>query len=446
MTIKAMFRTTTALVVSAALALPVPALAQGEADPERERAEHGQRLQSDRTPDAPTDDAELLRQERKAKRQEERREERKAERREERRAERQAARAEAQAAEAAAAAQAAESGTGQVTTRTVTESDVRQPDQDFGTRADGAAAAQANGKDGLSDLGKIAIIGLGALAVGKLLGNGDRVVANSGDRVVVEGADGLRVLKNDDVLLRQPGNDIRTETFSDGTTRTTVVRADGSRIETLRTADGRVLRRTSYQGDGRQVVLFDDTREFAAVDRRFLEAAGAGGVGARAGGNAAPSGNMARALAATSGGALPDLPDRRFSLAQIRQIDAVRHLVPEIEVQALNFDTGSAAIRRGEAPALAELGAAMRQAIARNPADVFLIEGHTDAVGAAAYNLTLSDRRAETVALALTQYFDVPPENIVVQGYGESDLKIWTDRSERANRRVAVRRITPLLN
>ncbi len=88
----------------------------------------------------------------------------------------------------------------------------------------------------------------------------------------------------------------------------------------------------------------------------------------------------------------------------------------------------------------------MREAIRENPGDVFLIEGHTDAVGTAGSNLALSDRRAETVALALTQYFQVPPENLVVQGYGESDLKVATSSSERANRRVAVRNITPLLN
>ena len=74
------------------------------------------------------------------------------------------------------------------------------------------------------------------------------------------------------------------------------------------------------------------------------------------------------------------------------------------------------------------------------------IEGHTDAVGNAAYNLALSDRRAESVALALTEYFDVPPENLVIQGYGEYDLKVPTEASEQENRRVAVRRITPLLN
>ena len=76
---------------------------------------------------------------------------------------------------------------------------------------------------------------------------------------------------------------------------------------------------------------------------------------------------------------------------------------------------------------------------------MFLVEGHTDAVGADEDNLSLSDRRAESVAVALTQQFNVPPENMVTQGYGEQELKVPTTAAERANRRGAVRRVTPLL-
>jgi outer membrane protein OmpA-like peptidoglycan-associated protein len=76
---------------------------------------------------------------------------------------------------------------------------------------------------------------------------------------------------------------------------------------------------------------------------------------------------------------------------------------------------------------------------------VFLIEGHTDAVGQELYNLTLSDRRAETVARILVEAYGVPAENLVVQGYGEEFLKINTDGNERQNRRVTVRNISPLL-
>ncbi|MEZ5788068.1 MAG: OmpA family protein [Xanthobacteraceae bacterium] len=87
----------------------------------------------------------------------------------------------------------------------------------------------------------------------------------------------------------------------------------------------------------------------------------------------------------------------------------------------------------------------LNRAIERNPQEVFLIEGHTDAVGSDVDNLSLSDRRAESVALVLTQQFGVPAENLSTQGYGEQYLKVPTDGPEEANRRVSVRRITPLL-
>ena len=88
----------------------------------------------------------------------------------------------------------------------------------------------------------------------------------------------------------------------------------------------------------------------------------------------------------------------------------------------------------------------MNQAIQRNPRTVFLIEGHTDAVGNDTDNLSLSDRRAESAAALLTQQFGVPAENLTSQGYGEQYLKVDTQGPERRNRRVTIRNITPLLN
>ena len=41
--------------------------------------------------------------------------------------------------------------------------------------------------------------------------------------------------------------------------------------------------------------------------------------------------------------------------------------------------------------------------------------------------------------------FGVPIENLVTQGYGKQFLKVETEAPERLNRRVAFRRITPLL-
>jgi outer membrane protein OmpA-like peptidoglycan-associated protein len=136
---------------------------------------------------------------------------------------------------------------------------------------------------------------------------------------------------------------------------------------------------------------------------------------------------------------------QRFSLRQVREVQQVRKLAPQLELDAVQFDTGSAAIKPEQARSLARIGTVLTKLIEQDPRTVILVEGHTDAVGDASYNLALSDRRAETVALALTEYFDVPPENMVTQGYGESALKVQTLSAEPANRRAVVRNITSLL-
>ncbi|WP_276715717.1 OmpA family protein [Pseudooceanicola nitratireducens] len=364
-------------------------------------------------------------------------------------AERQAA-AEAAAAEAQAGSMAAQAeGTegAEVVESTVTEETARSSTEEFQTdvaSTEGATNAETTAtseKKGLDTAGKIALLGLGALAVGQILKNGSEVVSNSGDRVVVQQADGTyKVLKNDDAVMFQPGTDVKTFAYDDGSTRTVATRQDGTQIETIRAADGTVLRRARIFEDGTRVVLFDDTQVAQEVEVNKLPQVT--DTQREINIRQAEEDELRAALAAN----LPETVDRRFSLSQVRNINAVRQLVPEIGVDSINFETGSSVIRPEEAKELAALGTLMRERISQNPGEVFLIEGHTDAVGAAGYNLALSDRRAESVALALTEYFDVPPENMVVQGYGEYDLKIRTAEAERENRRAAVRRITALLS
>ncbi|MEY8799973.1 OmpA family protein [Leisingera sp. XS_AS12] len=358
-----------------------------------------------------------------------------------------AAASEAAAAAAATSSEADTTAEAEVIEETVTEENSRSSDEEFETSVNesaapsASAAAPAEDDEGLSDIQRAALLGLGALAVGKLLNSGEKVVSNSGDRAVVEQNGQYRVLKNDDALLRQPGSEVTTYRYKDGSTRTVVERENGAKVETIRAADGRVLRRTRILPDGRTVVLFDDTQrveEVVVEDLPQRDTTEKKVINYRS----VDAEDLAAALAAEEAATA----QRRFSLSQVRGIDAVRRLVPEINVDSINFETGSAVIRPEEARELAALGNALRDMIDRNPREVFLIEGHTDAVGAASYNLALSDRRAETVALALSEYFEVPPENLVVQGYGETDLAVQTAAAERANRRVAVRRITPLLH
>jgi OmpA-OmpF porin, OOP family len=135
----------------------------------------------------------------------------------------------------------------------------------------------------------------------------------------------------------------------------------------------------------------------------------------------------------------------RYTIGQVRYNASLRMLMPRIDLD-INFDTGSWSLTPDQVEKLSVIADAINRAIQRNPREVFLVEGHTDAVGTDEDNLSLSDRRAESVAVALTQQFGVPPENMVTQGYGEEELKVPTTAAERANRRVAVRRVTPLLD
>ncbi|MFN3972319.1 MAG: OmpA family protein [Gemmobacter sp.] len=320
------------------------------------------------------------------------------------------------------------------TTATITEADTRSSAQEF------AAAPQADtrGRRGLSDLEKVGLVALGALVVGAILKNGDKVEANTGDRVVVRRDDGsLTLLKDDDTLLRRPGSTVRTETFRDGSTRTVVERDDGSRIITIRDASGRVLRRARVDLDGRETLLIDDTAPIQPIDVTTLPRQVAPVTISASGGNLELTAALAAVTARDVG--------RSFSLRQIRDIRQVRALAPTVDVAPIIFATGSSAIAATEANKLAALGRFIADTVRERPYELFLIEGHTDAVGSDTSNLTLSDRRAESLALALTEYFGVPPENLVVQGYGESDLLVPTEAAEPRNRRVAVRMISPLL-
>ena len=116
-----------------------------------------------------------------------------------------------------------------------------------------------------------------------------------------------------------------------------------------------------------------------------------------------------------------------------------------VDIDTVTFESGSWLVGPGQVQRLAVIAASVRQALRTAPNEIFLIEGHTDAVGNDIDNLSLSDRRAQSVAEILTRDFGVPPENLTTQGYGEQYLKIPTQDASRENRRVTLRRITPLL-
>ena len=75
----------------------------------------------------------------------------------------------------------------------------------------------------------------------------------------------------------------------------------------------------------------------------------------------------------------------------------------------------------------------------QNPDRKVIVEGYTDSVGSAAFNQTLSERRAESVRNALVRK-GVDPTRIVAQGYGKEYpvASNSTDSGRAQNRRVEV--------
>ena len=276
---------------------------------------------------------------------------------------------------------------------------------------------------------------------------GGRTVITEPGRIIIRDPSGQSYVRHNEVdRFRYGARDIQTQTIG-GETRTVVIRPDGTQVITVIGRDGQLLRRIRRDERGREIIIIDNSyRDPRAVggfyvdlpppvvripyNRYIVDA------------EEAPPDLIYDTMMAPP----VDRIERRYSLDEIRYSPKVRQLMPSIDVNTINFETGSWEIPPDQAAKLQVIADGLNRAIQRNPREVFLIEGHTDAVGNDVDNLSLSDRRAESAATLLTQQFGVPAENLTSQGYGEQYLKEQTDGPSRINRRVTIRRITPLLN
>ena len=273
---------------------------------------------------------------------------------------------------------------------------------------------------------------------------GGRVIIDLGGRPTVESSDRPR--------MERGARETYYEELPRGRTRETIVRANGVQIVTVRDRYGEVIRRSRITPDGREYVLV-----YVDEDRR----------GPRDGGWRDPGDDLPPLVL--------DIPvdeyildaddaedeeayyefldkppvervERYYSVDEVKRSARVRDSVRRVDLDTITFEFGSADIKEDAIGRLDGVAKAMAKMLEKNPAETFLIEGHTDAVGSDMANLALSDRRAEAVAAALTDVFEIPPENLTTQGYGEQYLKIKSDGPEEQNRRVAIRRITPLVS
>lgn len=284
-----------------------------------------------------------------------------------------------------------------------------------------------------------------------------------GNRLIIEEPGNRTIIREgNEVIIRHDESDRFRRIYGAGEVRverrganeevTIVRRPDGSEIISVRDENGDLIRRIRREPAGREVVLIENRRS---------------GIGGRPGYGYVeeevlrlppPVVSIPREeyIVETERASEADIVEaftappvervaRAYSLDEIRRSQPLRERMRRVDIDSINFEFGSWELPPDQVSALRVIAEGLRQAIARNPNEIFLVEGHTDAVGPDEDNLTLSDRRAETVATILTQQFQIPAENLTTQGYGEQYLKVNTQGPEAENRRVTLRRITPLL-
>jgi hypothetical protein len=203
----------------------------------------------------------------------------------------------------------------------------------------------------------------------------------------------------------------------------TVTQPDGSRVLSWRDASGQVVRRVRALPDGREITLFDGLETAAEPEIRVTELPPIRREDQRrAFLSGASAEELLRVLSAQPVSAVED----RFTLRQILANDQIRWLMPSLALDAVTFDTGSATLGVEEIRALDTMGRTLRRDDRGRPAGGVPRRGPHRRGRLGHPEPALSDRRAETVAMLLTSYYEVPPENLLVQGFGEQDLRVPT--------------------
>ncbi|MCA1443059.1 OmpA family protein [Ensifer sp. IC4062] len=270
----------------------------------------------------------------------------------------------------------------------------------------------------------------------------DRMILGVGDRIFVRGDDRPR--------LRRDSQETFYDQLPRDRVRETIVRPDGYRIVTIYNRYGDIVQRSRIDGDGNEYLMiyapeYDEDRDRPAIvdvgyelppmrltipvedyivdyaddpDRDYYEFLSEPPV---------------------------ERVERVYTIDEVRNSARLRDKVRRIDLDTIHFETGSAEVSMSQAKTLRGVADAMSKILDKDPGETFFIEGHTDAVGSDRSNLVLSDQRAESVAVLLSEVYGVPAENLVTQGYGERFLKVRTPEAEQENRRVTIRRVTPLV-
>ena len=126
---------------------------------------------------------------------------------------------------------------------------------------------------------------------------------------------------------------------------------------------------------------------------------------------------------------------RSLSMGEREEIADIASTKPNIDLD-IQFDYNSADISTASMPSVQALGKALSNPSLKG--SVFVVAGHTDAVGGEAFNLGLSERRADTIKSYLVSKFGIAGSDLVTVGYGKDKPKDANAPMDPINRRVQV--------
>jgi outer membrane protein OmpA-like peptidoglycan-associated protein len=126
---------------------------------------------------------------------------------------------------------------------------------------------------------------------------------------------------------------------------------------------------------------------------------------------------------------------RSLSLGEREEIAQIASTKPKIDLN-IQFDYNSAEIRKTSMSSVQELGKALSNPSLKG--STFLVAGHTDAIGSAAYNQDLSERRADTIKRYLTEKYGIVGSDLITVGYGKTKPIDPNAPMDPINRRVQV--------
>ena len=113
----------------------------------------------------------------------------------------------------------------------------------------------------------------------------------------------------------------------------------------------------------------------------------------------------------------------------------------KVRLENVYFETNSANLLPESEATLNEVGGVLEKFVELKVE----VQGHTDTRGSNAYNMKLSQARAESVRRYLLGHFHLRDENVTAKGYGETqpETREKNDEERLRNRRVVIKALNP---